>query len=226
MRAPKLTPPSSLGILGLIAALSVGATSVPVHALASSAQIPDAVSPSSGQAASAAAPVSMLCERLTQIEHSSGSFAQRARMLTPAIDAAFNLPVVLQNSLGLRYRTLPDAQRQQLFDQFRQFTVARYVSNFAPGGTDTFKVSPAATASPVPGEQIVHTRIVAGGGSTDIDYVMRQGAEGWQVVDVLLNGNISQVAVQRADFGSSLTSGDATPLIDSLRKKTQAFSQG
>ncbi len=49
---------------------------------------------------------------------------------------------------------------------------------------------------------------------------------GWQVVDVLLNGNISQVAVQRADFSSSLSSGDATPLIDSLRKKTQAFSQG
>ena len=80
----------------------------------------------------------------------------------------------------------------------------------------------------MPGEQVVHTRIVpaAGGGGTAVDYVMRQGDAGWQVVDVLLDGNISQVAVQRADFGSSLSSGDATPLIDSLRKKTQAFSQG
>ena len=133
---------------------------------------------------------------------------------------------MLQNSLGLRYRTIPDTQRQELLDQFRRFTIARYVSNFAPGGTDRFQVTPAATPSPVAGEEIVHTRIIAGGSGTDVDYVMRQGPAGWQVVDVLLNGNISQVAVQRADFGSSLSSGDATPLIDSLRKKTQSFSQG
>ncbi len=222
MRMPKLTPLSCLGLLGAIATSTVGVALAPIPARAGDA----AASSSSGQTSGASAPVSLLCERLTQIEHSSGSFAQRARILTPAIDMVFNLPVVLQNSVGLRYRTLPDAQRQQLLDQFRQFTVARYVSNFAPGGTDKFEVSPTATASPVPGDQIVHTRIVAGASSTDIDYVMRDGPTGWQVVDVLLNGNISQVAVQRADFSSSLSSGDATPLIDSLRKKTQAFSQG
>lgn len=222
MRMPKLTPLSCLGLLGVIATSTVGVALAAVPAQAGDA----AAASSSGQTSGASAPVSLLCERLTQIEHSSGSFAQRARILTPAIDMVFNLPVVLQNSVGLRYRTLPDAQRQQLLDQFRQFTVARYVSNFAPGGTDRFEVSPTATASPVPGDQIVHTRIVAGASSTDIDYVMRDGPAGWQVVDVLLNGNISQVAVQRADFSSGLSSGDATPLIDSLRKKTQAFFQG
>ncbi len=222
MRTPKLTSLSCLGLFGVIAASTVGPALASVPAPAGG----DAVASSSDQTSGAPARVSLLCERLTQIEHSSGSFAQRARILTPAIDMVFNLPVVLQNSVGLRYRTLPDAQRQQLLDQFRQFTVARYVSNFAPGGTDRFEVNPTATASPIPGEQVVHTRIVAGTSSTDIDYVMRNGSAGWQVVDVLLNGNISQVAVQRADFSSSLSSGDATPLIDSLRKKTQAFSRG
>ncbi len=223
MRASKLLPPLYLGLsLGL--SLGVALTAVLAAGPARAGQVQTGGAEASGPAA----PVSLLCDQLTRIERSSGSFAQRAQVLAPAIDRAFNLPVVLQNSLGLRYRTLPDAQKTQLLDQFRQFTVARYVSNFARGGTDRFEVSPAPTASPVPGEQIVHTRIVAGGGTgsgTAVDYVMRQGAAGWQVVDVLLGGNISQVAVQRADFGSSLSSGDATPLIDSLRKKTQAFSQ-
>ena len=196
------------------------------NGLARTGSGPSSTSPPVGSTASAAAaPVSLLCDRLTEVERSSGSFAQRAQLLAPAIDQAFNLQVVLQNSLGLRYRTLPETQKQQLLDQFRQFTIARYVSNFAPGGTDRFQVDPVATPSPVAGDQIVHTRIVAGGSSTTVDYVMRRGSAGWQVVDVLLNGNISQVAVQRADFGSSLTSGDATPLIDSLKKKTQAFSE-
>ena len=175
----------------------------------------------------AAAPVSALYARLTQVEHSTAPFSQRAQLLAPVIDQVFNLQIVLQNSLGLRYRTIPDSQKQQLLEAFRQFTVARYVSNFAAGGTDIFTVNPVATASPIPGDQIVHSSIGAhDGDATNIDYVMRQGPAGWQVVDVLLNGNISQVAVQRADFGSSLTSGDATPLIESLRKKTQAFAAG
>jgi phospholipid transport system substrate-binding protein len=212
----KLLSGLCLGLLGSLAAASPGfaqsvpAASAPVAAVSGSAP---------------AQPVSTLYARLTEIEHSRGSFAQRAQLLAPVVDQVFNLPVVLQNSLGLRFRTVPEGQKQQLLEQFRQFTVARYVSNFAAGGTDTFKVDPAVTPSPVAGDQIVHTQIIASGASTDINYVMRQGAAGWQVVDVLLNGNISQVAVQRADFGSSLTSGDATSLIDSLRKKTQAFSE-
>ena len=201
----------SLGFLGLLVVAPAGWAQPAVTA----------------SAPAAAQPITALYARLTEIEHSRASFAQRAQVLAPIIDQVFNLPTVLQNSVGLRYRTLPDEQKQRLLEQFRQFTVARYVSNFAPGGTDTFKVDPAATASPVAGEQIVHTQILAGDASTTLNYVMRPGPAGaWQVVDVLLDGNISQVAVQRADFGSSLSSGDATPLIDSLRKKTQAFSEG
>lgn len=176
---------------------------------------------------SPASSISALYARLTQVEHSTAPFSQRAQLLAPVIDQVFNLQVVLQNSLGLRYRTIPDNQKQQLLEQFRQFTVARYVSNFAAGGTDVFTVNPNSTASPIPGDQIVHSTIGGhDGDATTIDYVMRQGPAGWQIVDVLLNGNISQVAVQRADFGSSLTSGDANPLIESLKKKTQAFSEG
>lgn len=224
MKSSKPSPlPRLASCLGL-AALGVAVLGGAGPALAQTAA--GVAAPAAVRGSGPVAPVSLLCDRLTQIERSGGSFAQRTRILAPAIEAAFNLPVVLQNSLGLRFRTLPDAQRRELLDQFRQFTVARYVSNFAPGGADRFQVNPAATASPVAGDQIVHTRIVAGGAGTDVDYVMRQGPAGWQVVDVLLNGNISQVAVQRADFGSSLSSGDATSLIDSLRKKTQAFSQG
>ena len=221
MRSFKLPSGLCLAILGLAVASPVCLA----QAGAAPATAPAVTAPVAGPAA----PVTTLYARLTEMERSHGSFAQRVQLLTPTVDRVFNLQTVLQNSLGLRYRTLPDAQKQQLLEQFRQFTVARYVSNFAAGGSEQFKVEPAATPSPVPGDQIVHTQIVSGSTSTPISYVMRQNAGGsaggdWQVVDVLLNGNISQVAVQRADFGSSLTSGDATPLIESLRKKTQAFS--
>jgi len=216
MRHFELLSGLCLGILGMAAVPTLCAT--PARAQISQA------APAAGSAASA--PISRLYDLLTQVEHSQGSFAQRAQLLTPAIDQAFDLETVLRNSVGLRYRSIPEPQKQQLLQQFRAFTVARYVSNFAPGGTDRFTVDPTPRAAPVPGEQIVHSEIITGGGgSTAVDYVMHQSGGGWQIVDVLLNGNISQVAVQRADFGSSFSTGDATPLIESLRKKTQAFSE-
>ena len=59
-----------------------------------------------------------------------------------------------------------------------------------------------------------------------IDYVMRAGAAGWRVVDVLLDGSISRVAVQRSDFRALLGSGDPAPLIDNLRRKVAELSGG
>lgn len=183
-----------------------------------------------GQAVSGgpASPVAALYSTLTMIQKQGGSapFGQRAQQLAPVVDRAFNLPTVLQTSVGLRYRSLPDAQKQQLEQVFRQFTVARYVSNFAPSTGDTFKVMPNPHPSAYGSDQIVQTQVVSRSGSvTKIDYVMRQFPQGWQAVDVLLDGHISQVAVQRSDFGSAVSTGDATSLIESLKKKIQSFSE-
>ena len=55
---------------------------------------------------------------------------------------------------------------------------------------------------------------------------MRRGGAGWRVVDIYLNGTISQVAVQRSDFRSLLGQGDAGPLIASLQRKVAELSRG
>ena len=55
---------------------------------------------------------------------------------------------------------------------------------------------------------------------------MRDEDAGWKVVDVLLDGTISRVAVQRSDFASLVTAGSATPLISSLKSKVSLLSNG
>ncbi|MGH7191895.1 MAG: hypothetical protein ACREF0_22195 [Acetobacteraceae bacterium] len=45
-------------------------------------------------------------------------------------------------------------------------------------------------------------------------------------MDVLLDGTISQVAVQRSDFQSFLTSGGAPALVAALHKKVASLSGG
>jgi phospholipid transport system substrate-binding protein len=48
---------------------------------------------------------------------------------------------------------------------------------------------------------------------------MHQEGAAWKVVDVLLDGTISRVAVQRSDFRGVLAHGGAPALIASLERK-------
>jgi len=152
-------------------------------------------------------------------------FTQRFATLAPLVEGAFDVPGILQASVGPRWAALPIAQQSQLLDVFRRFTVASYVANFDSYDGEKLEVLPESRA--VGTDQVVASQIVpASGAPTRIDYVMRRTPAGWRAVDVLLNGSISRVAVQRSDFRSLLGSGDAGPLIQSLQRKIADLSGG
>lgn len=153
-------------------------------------------------------------------------FAQRVATLTPVVQRVFDLPLLLQNSIGPgRWPSIPDAQKAQLMDLFTQFTVGSYVANFDSFSGEQFVVAP--DLRHVGRDVVVQTRIVGSGGDgTRLDYVMRETDGGWQVVDILLDGSISRVAVMRSDYRALLAQGDASKLIDSLRGKIADFEAG
>lgn len=178
----------------------------------------------SDQTADAARPVETLYAGLRKLESKPGlSSADRVSLMTPVIDAAFNLPVVLKNSVGMRYAGLKPSEQSDLLEAFRRFTVARYVSSFGKGEKVEFKILPRHDAASYGGGEIVHTTISSSDSNTELDYVVQNSTSGYQITDILLNGHISQVAAQRADFSSGLTSGGVDGLEKLLDRKTQTF---
>jgi phospholipid transport system substrate-binding protein len=156
---------------------------------------------------------------------STAPFPQRFDALAPVVDQAFDLKTVLRVSVGLRWDTMNADARTRLLKTFRRFTVATYVANFDKYDGERFQVLPGARDSGA--DRIVGTEIVSGNGDhTRLDYVMRSDNGGWRAVDVLLEGSISRVAVQRSDFRKILESGDADALIASLRRKIVDLSDG
>ena len=75
---------------------------------------------------------------------------------------------------------------------------------------------------------MVETRLVPPNGDRDPARLRdARGAGGWRAVDVLLDGSISRVAVQRSDFRTSAgRAAMPTPLIASLREKVADLSGG
>jgi phospholipid transport system substrate-binding protein len=156
----------------------------------------------------------------------NASFQSRYDQLDPAVVRTLNLPVILQNSVGVEWATIPAAQQQQLEKVFETFTVASYVNGFSSYGGQQIQLLPA--ERDLGAKKIVETQIVPSDGSqpTRLDYVMADGANGWQATDVLFNGTISKVAVQASDFSSLVTSGDASQLIAALKAKISTLSGG
>jgi phospholipid transport system substrate-binding protein len=152
-------------------------------------------------------------------------FNDRFRTLAPAIDRAFDLPGILQLSVGPRWSGIDPVQQDTLLKAFRRFTVASYVANFDSYDGERFDIAPSLRASGA--DQVVGTTIVpAKGDPIRMDYVMRQEGAAWKAVDVLLDGTISRVAVQRSDFRALLAKGGAAALIVSLQAKIVDLAGG
>jgi phospholipid transport system substrate-binding protein len=208
-----------------VAALLLAA-GVPLRALAQDAST--GASSAAGSAAAAIAPIHALDQALLGVMRAGTAtpFQRRAEMLTPAVERAFDLPRVLRLSVGPDWSGLSAPQKASLLAAFRHYTVASYVDNFDSFDGQHFVEEP--TTRPLPGgEQVVLTRIVASSGAShQLDYVMRQTEGVWKAVDVLADGSISRVAVQRSDFRQLLDQGGATALMASLQRKTRDLSRG
>lgn len=207
--------PSTIARRGLLGAAVIAAL-LPVAALPASAQVDG----------SPGAPIERLNNALL-VAMKAGSrtpFDQRYQALAPVIDQVFNLEAVLAASVGLAWTTMTPAQKGQLAAAFRRYTVTSYVSNFDSYDGQNFATMPT-TRTLANGDVVVPTQLVRPGKSPlRLDYVMRRGPAGWQAVDVLTDGAISRVAVQRSDFRSLLAAGGVPALAAGLERKTANVS--
>ncbi len=173
-----------------------------------------------------AAPVAELDDALLRIMRlgRGAAFAERAATLRPVVEKVFDLPEILRVSVGPSWPSIAAAEQAKLLDVFVRYTVASYVANFDSYDGQHFQIAPQTRA--VGRDQVVATTLVPRAGDpTRIDYVMRQGEAGWKAVDVLVDGSISRVAVQRSDF-RSLLRGGPQKLIASLERKVANLQSG
>jgi|HubBroStandDraft_1064217.scaffolds.fasta_scaffold92438_1 phospholipid transport system substrate-binding protein len=153
-------------------------------------------------------------------------FARRFADLTPVIEQTFDLDAVLAVSVDLDWPTLPDDQKPAPRTAFLRYTVASYAANFNSYPGQVFQISPTVRGVG-DGRVLVYTKIVPADGSQhSLDYVMRNGPSGWKAVDVLEEGSISRVAVQRSDFRQLLDSEGLPALTTALRQKVVTLSGG
>jgi len=148
---------------------------------------------------------------------------ERDKRFTPAITSAFDLATMTRLAVGPVWSTFSASQQSAVRDAFAHFIVADYASQIKDYSGESFVVEPQTVPEPRGGGEIVKTKLLQPNGrAVTINYLVRGG----RVIDVYLNGTISDLATRRDEFASIIASGGADGLIKRLHERTQKLLGG
>lgn len=148
-------------------------------------------------------------------------YAGRYRKLDPAIRAAYNLPLMTRFAVGPDWLKATPEEQKQLVSAFSDFSIATYASRFTKYDGEKFEVLDQKPAAG--GGVIVETRLTPGTDApVKLDYLMRQDDSGtWRIVDVFLDGSISELATRRSEFTSIVEHDGIPALVNQLGEKSK-----
>lgn len=141
----------------------------------------------------------------------------RYKKLSPAINGTFDLPAMTRIAVGPAWTSFTPEQQAATIAGFTRMTVATYASRFDGYDGERFEVEPKVVERGA--DRIVNTKIVSGGDTTTLNYLMRPSGGDWKIVDVYLSGTISELASRRAEFAAILRSGGPDALASTLKTR-------
>ncbi|MEO5336928.1 MAG: ABC transporter substrate-binding protein [Magnetospirillum sp. WYHS-4] len=143
--------------------------------------------------------------------------------LAPEVTSCFDMRLMSRVATDSAWRDAGDADRETLVAAFSRMSIATYASQFSGHDGESFE-----TLAVVPGPQdtqLVKTRIVLSAKSpVPLTYVMKKTTNSptlWRVADILLDGDISQLATRRSEYRATLKDKGLAGLVATLNAKAE-----
>ena len=144
-------------------------------------------------------------------------FAGRKSRLDPVIRARFDLPLMTRAVVGPTWASLPVADQQAISAAFANWAVATYAGRFNDYDGEQFITGD--TGDGGRGTVQVKSQIKPRKDApTQLTYRLKNDGKDWRIVDVYLDGTISQLASWRAEFGSVIQKQGARGLAARLNQ--------
>jgi phospholipid transport system substrate-binding protein len=181
--------------------------------------------PANAEDARAQDVVERLNAALLQSMQSARDLGYRGRyqLLEPVLRRSFDFPFMARIAVGRDWTELSASEREQVADLFAEMSIANFAARFDDFSGEQFAI---VAERPGPRDAVVVESELRRPSEPPIglDYVLREFADGWRIIDVLLDAKYSELARQRAEFAAVLRSGGLPDLISSLQDKIQALS--
>jgi phospholipid transport system substrate-binding protein len=150
---------------------------------------------------------------------------ERRALLAPVVEATFDLAFMGEKSVGRYWKDLPAPERERLVAALRELTVVSYAARFSTFSGERFETR-GEEAAPQDTRWVRTALVRADGEVVQFDYRLRDGPAGPRVVDVLLQGTISQLALRRAEYVAVIERDGFAALLDALSGKIADLEAG
>ncbi len=192
---------------------------------------PNLALPDSGEVSEPSAPtkvVDALHEILISVMKDAKTlgYGGRFERLEPVINELFDLPFMAEKSIGRYWKTIDEENRARLLATFERFTVANYAGRFTGYSGQFFETFREQESKY--GTVLVHSRLVLDNGETvQLNYRLRPVEDGgWRIIDVLLNGTISELALRRSEYSSLIRREGFAALMSALNQRIDNLAGG
>lgn len=161
---------------------------------------------------------------LNTMQHANEwNFEERREYLAPAVKETFNTRVMMRLAASSFWNLFSEEQKESLVKAFYDFTVSTYASRFKGYSGQEFEIVDEQDLKG--GRVLVSTNLVkSNGGKIAINYVMMPDDQGdYQVIDVFLEGKVSELSLRRSEFSPILRDKGFTGLVGLLKTKVETL---
>ncbi len=148
----------------------------------------------------------------------------RVQRLQPVLPDVFDLSFMAEKSVGRYWKTASPEEKERLVSTFARYIIANYAGRFTGWDGQEFRllgVQPSAR-----GTMLVLTRLVdPNGDDVNLDYRLRETEEsGWKIIDVYLNGTVSELALRRSEYSSLIKREGFEALLAALDERIETLA--
>jgi len=145
--------------------------------------------------------------------------------MLPAINATYDIPAMTRIACGPDWNKIPADKQQALIEAFGRMSAAIYADRFNKYSGQRFVINP--TTIPHNADVVVTTKLVPDSGDpVALNYLMRGPTGDMKVVDVFLDGSISELATRRSEFSGVLKSDGPDALLAKIKDRADKILKG
>ena len=143
--------------------------------------------------------------------------------LAPVLKETYDTPFMAEKSVGRHWKQATPAEQVELVETFSRFMISNYAGRFDGYSGQSFE-----TLGEEPSAQetvLVRTRLIEPQGEgVKLDYRLREVGGNWKIVDVYLNGTVSELALRRSEYASLIKRDGWQALIAALDERIATLS--
>ncbi len=149
----------------------------------------------------------------------------RSVQLAPVIPLHFDVEFMARKAVGRHWEKASDEEKQRYLESFGRFMVANYAGRFDGYSGQSFETLGEESARSE--TLLVRTQLVdPTDKNVELSYRLRQVPEGWKIIDVYMDGTVSELALRRSEFSSVAKREGFDALIETLNAKITKLASG